>query len=123
VTQRDTLRDQRSGWRRIDRLSWQHLTGSQINRVAYGMACALEESGRCFGTFVPTTEEYRRLRRVAKAADEIAEGRFSQICMNDSAEEKRIRQLAETMVKCEQTRRFLPPRRSQRALPPRSMQQ
>jgi hypothetical protein len=89
----------------------------QIHRVAYGMACAMEESARCFGTPLPTAEEYHRLRRVADLADEIAEGRFTQICMNDSAEEKRIRQRAETIVKLEETRRFLPPRRTLRALP------
>jgi hypothetical protein len=89
----------------------------QINRVAYGMACAMEESARCFGTFLPIADEQRRLRRVAKVADEIAEGRFSQICMNDSAEENRIRQLAEKTVRREATQRFLPPRRAQRALP------
>jgi len=89
----------------------------QINRVAYGGACAIEESARCFGTFLPTAEEHRRLRRVAKVADEIAGGRFSQICMNDNVEEKRIRQLAKKMVKREESRRLLPPRRAQRALP------
>ena len=89
----------------------------QINRVAYGMACAIEESARYFGTALPTAEEYRHLRRVATVADGIAEGRFAQICMNDSAEEKRIRQLAETMVKGEETQRLLPPRRAQRVLP------
>jgi hypothetical protein len=78
----------------------------QINRVAYGMACAIEESARCFGTPLPTAEEYRRLRRVARVADEIAGGRFGQICANDGAEEKRIRQLAETMVKREETQRL-----------------
>jgi len=89
----------------------------QINRVAYGMACAIEESARCFGTPLPTAEEYRRLRRVAMVANEIAEGRFAQICMNDSAEEQRIRQLAESIVQREETRRFLPTPRTQRALP------
>jgi hypothetical protein len=88
----------------------------QINRVAYGMACAMEESARCFGTPLPTAEEYRHLRRVARFADEITEGRFTEMCMNDSAEEKRIRELAEKMVKREETRRFLPTRRAQRAL-------
>jgi len=89
----------------------------QINRVAYGMACAIEESARCFGTQVPTADEHRRLRRVAMVADEITEGRFTQICANDRAEEKRIRQLAEKMVKREETRRSLPAGRAQRALP------
>jgi hypothetical protein len=89
----------------------------QINRVAYGMACAMEESARFFGTPLPTAEEYRHLRRVAMVADEITGGRFHEICMNDSAEEKRIRELAEKMVKREETRRFLPTRRAQRALP------
>jgi hypothetical protein len=91
----------------------------QINRVAYGMACAMEESARCCGTPLPNPEEYRRLRRVAMVADEIADGRFSQICMNDSGEEKRIRRLAEKTVQREETQRFLPLRRSQRALPPK----
>jgi hypothetical protein len=91
----------------------------QINRIGYGMACAIEESARCFGTVLPTAEEHRYLRRVAKVADEIADGRFTQICMNDGAEEKRIRQLAEKMVKREESQRLLPPRRAQRALPPK----
>jgi hypothetical protein len=90
----------------------------QINRVAYGMACAIEESARCFGTPLPAAAEHRHLRRVAMIADEIAGGRFGQICANDSAEEKRIRQLAESIVKREEARRLLPLRRSQRALPP-----
>src|SRR3984885_8216824 len=47
----------------------------QINRIAYGMACAIEESARCFGTPLPTADEQRRLRRGAKVADEIAQGR------------------------------------------------
>jgi hypothetical protein len=89
----------------------------QINRVAYGLACAMEESARCFGMSLPTAEEYRRLRGVAKVANEISEGGFTQICMNDSAEEKRIRQLAEKTVQREETQRFLPPSRAQRALP------
>ena len=89
----------------------------QINRVAHGMACAMEESARCFGTALPTAEGYHRLRRIAMVADEIADGHFSQICMNDSAEENRIRQLAERMVKCEESQRLLPPRRDQRTLP------
>jgi hypothetical protein len=91
----------------------------QINPVAYGMACAMEESARCFGTFLPTADEQRRLRRVAKVADEIAQGRFHEICMNDVPEEKRIRQLAEKMVKREESQRLLPPHCPRRALPHR----
>ena len=91
----------------------------RINRVAYGMACAMEESARCFGTFLPTADEQRRLRRVAKVADEIAQGRFHEICMNDVPEEKRIRQLAEKMVKREESQRLLPPHCPRRALPHR----
>ena len=91
----------------------------QINRVGYGMACAMEESARCFGTFLPTADEQRRLRRVAKVADEIAQGRFHEICMNDVPEEKRIRQLAEKMVKREESQRLLPPHCPRRALPHR----
>jgi hypothetical protein len=89
----------------------------QINRVAYGMACAIEESARCFGTSLATAGEYRRLRRVSRVADEIAEGRFTQIYMNDSAEEKRIRQRAETIVKREEKQQLQPARHAQRALP------
>jgi hypothetical protein len=88
----------------------------QMNRVAYGMACAMEESARCFGTPLPTADQHRRLRRVAMVADEIAEGRFIQICMNDSAEEQRIRQLAEKVVKREGSQRLLPLRATKRAL-------
>jgi hypothetical protein len=49
----------------------------QINRVAYGMAYAMEESARIYGTPLPTAEEYRRLRRIAKVADELSGGTFS----------------------------------------------
>jgi hypothetical protein len=89
----------------------------QINRVGYGMACALEEAERCYGIPMPTPEEYRHLRRVAEVADEITGGRFHEICTNDVPEEKRIRHLAEQKVKREEARRLLPPGRAQRALP------
>jgi hypothetical protein len=88
----------------------------QINRVAYGMACALEESARYFGTSLPTAEEYRHLREVATVADEMTGGRFLEICLNGGPEEKRIRQLAERKVKCDKARRALPSRHVQRAL-------
>jgi hypothetical protein len=73
----------------------------QINRVAYGMACAMEESARIYGTPLPTAEEYRRLRRIAEVADELSEGRFHEICHQGGPEEKRIRQLA-TVAECEE---------------------
>jgi hypothetical protein len=73
----------------------------QINRVAYGMACAMEESARIYGTPLPTAEEYRRLRRIAEVADELSGGRFHEICHQGGPEEKRIRQLA-TVAECEE---------------------
>jgi len=89
----------------------------QINRIAYGMACAIEESARCFGTPLPTAEEHRRLQRVAMIVDKITGGRFTEICANDGAEEKRIRQLAEKMVNRVEARRSLLPNHAQRTLP------
>jgi hypothetical protein len=86
----------------------------RINRVAYGAACVMEETARVYGTKLPTAEEWRHGRRVAEIADEITNGRFAQI--SDGAEEKRIRQAAEEIVRREETRKNLPPRRAQRKL-------
>jgi len=88
-----------------------------INRVAYGAACVIEESAKNFGTPLPTAADVHHLRRVAEVADEIAGGRFHEICMSDGPEEKRIRELAEKIVMREDGRKTLPPRRTQRALP------
>ena len=62
-----------------------------------------------FGTELPTAEEYRHGCRVAKVADEITSGRFAH--MTDGAEEKRVRKSAEEIVKREEARKSLPPRR------------
>ncbi|MGA8306945.1 MAG: hypothetical protein WB723_14810, partial [Candidatus Acidiferrales bacterium] len=91
--------------------------GGSINRVAYGAACVMEESARVFGTWLPTAEEWRHSRRVAEVADEITNGRFAQISLTSGAEEKRIRNAAQEIVKREEARKNLPPRRVQRALP------
>jgi hypothetical protein len=88
-----------------------------INRVAYGAACVIEENARVFGTELPTAEEWRHGCRVAKVANEITNGRFAQISLTDGAEEKRIRQSAEKIVKREEARKSLLSRRVQRALP------
>ena len=85
-----------------------------INRVPYGAACVMEESARLFGTELPTAEEYRHGCRVAQVADEITNGRFAQISLTSGAEEKRIRQAAEKIVKREEARKNLAQR--QRAL-------
>jgi hypothetical protein len=91
----------------------------RMRRVAYGCACAMEAGAEAFGTSLPTPEEYRRLRRAVKVADEITGGRFDQLCMNDAPEEKRIRQQATDIVESEEAQRKLPPSRVQRALPPK----
>ena len=85
-----------------------------INRVAYGAACVMEESAREFGIALPTAEEWRHGCRVAEVADEITNGRFAQI--SDGAEEKRIRESAEKIVRREEARKRLPLRRTQRKL-------
>ena len=86
----------------------------RINRAAYGAACVIEESARVFGTELPTAEEWRRGCRVAEVADEITNGRFAQI--SDGSEEKRIREAAEEVVRRDEARKSLPPRRAQRKL-------
>jgi hypothetical protein len=86
----------------------------RINRVAYGAACVIEESARVFGTELPTAEEWRHGCRVAKVADEITGGRFRSL--TDGTEEKRIRNGAEELVRREEARKSLPPRRAQRKL-------
>jgi hypothetical protein len=89
----------------------------QMRRVAYGCACAMEASAEAFGISLPTSDEVRHLRSVAKVADEITGGRFNQICMNDAHEEKRIRQLATDIVEGDDARRALPPHCVLQALP------
>jgi len=89
----------------------------RINRVAYGAACVIEESARVFGTELPTAEEWRHGCRVAEVADEITNGRFAHISLTNGAEEKRIRQAAEEIVRREENRKNLPPRPAQPALP------
>jgi hypothetical protein len=87
----------------------------QINGVAYGMACAIEESARIYGTPLPTAEEHRRLRRIAEDADELSGGRFHEICNQGGPEENRVRQLAEDAVKRDEARTSSPMRTGKRS--------
>jgi hypothetical protein len=89
----------------------------RISRVAYGAACVIEESARVYGTELPTAEEWRHGCRVAEVADEITNGRFAHISLTNGAEEKRIRQAAEEIVRREENRKNLLPRRERPALP------
>jgi hypothetical protein len=87
----------------------------QINGVAYGMSCAMEEWARVYGTPLPTAEEYRRSRRIAEVADELSGGRFHAICQQGGPEEKRIRQLAEEAVAREEAPTSSPTRTGKRS--------
>jgi hypothetical protein len=89
----------------------------QMKRIAYQCACVLEEGAKNFGTSLPTPDEVRHLRKVAEVADEITGGQFHEICMRGGPEEKRIRQLADDLVKNREDSRSLPGHRSQLALP------
>jgi hypothetical protein len=89
----------------------------QMKRIAYQCACVLEEGAKNFGTSLPTPDEVRHLRKVADVADEITGGQFHEICMRGGPEEKRIRQLADDLVKNREGSRSLPGHRAQRALP------
>lgn len=77
-----------------------------INRQAYGAACVMQASSECYGTPLPTPEEIRHRRRVAEVADQITDGRFDEICGSDGPEEKRVRQLADEIVKREESLRL-----------------
>ena len=68
----------------------------------------------------PTAEEYRDLKIVAEVADEITAGRFGHVCMSDGLGGKRLRQLADDMVKKEEARKSLPLCHAQRVLPTRN---
>jgi hypothetical protein len=72
---------------------------------------------KLYGTQLPTAEEWRHGCRVAEVADEITNGRFAHISLSNGAEEKRIRQAAEEIVRREENRKNLPPRPVQPALP------
>jgi hypothetical protein len=93
------------------------MLGGNMFQVAYGAACAMEESAENFDVQLPTPEEIRFRRKVAKAADEMTGGRFLQISMTDGPEEKRIRQLAEKKVKRQEARQLPPAHFVRRALP------
>jgi len=77
-----------------------------VSHVAYGAACAIEESAANYGFPLPTPKEVHHRRRVATVADEITGGRFHEICMNGGAEEKRVPQLGEQMTKSEESLRL-----------------
>jgi len=94
----------------------QMLQGNMF-RVAYGAACAMQESAKKFDIQLPTPEEIRFRRKVAKVADEITGGRFCQISLANGPEGNRIRQLAEKTVKRQEARQLRSPRRAQPALP------
>lgn len=79
-----------------------------ISRVGYGMACAIQASVECYGFPLPTPEDIRHGRRVAEVADQITNGNFSRICFADGDEEKRIRGLAEQIVRREESQKALP---------------
>lgn len=78
-----------------------------INHVGYQMACAIEASAECYGFPLPTPEEIRHQRRVAQVADQITGGDFHRICFADGAEEKRVRALAEQIVRREESQKAL----------------
>lgn len=84
-----------------------------------GMACVIEEDAKTLDFPLPTAEEAHHFRKVAKVADEITGERLLEICLSDGPEETPIRQLAEQKVKRDESQGALPPRRVQRALPPK----
>jgi hypothetical protein len=86
-----------------------------IDRVRYQVACVIEESSECYGTPLPTPEEIRHKRRVAEVADQITNGDFFRICFTDGAKEKRVRALADEIVRSEESQRSRLLSRAQRA--------
>lgn len=72
---------------------------AEIIPILLHMARVAEAKAEMFGIYLETPEEIRLAKKVAKLADEITDGRFLHIGLDDSNEEKRIRQLAEDVLK------------------------
>jgi hypothetical protein len=62
-----------------------------------------EERARVFGSSLEAPDEIRRLKRVAKLADELAGGQYLTLMICDPGEAKRIRTSAEEKLKTEAT--------------------
>jgi hypothetical protein len=63
------------------------------------LARNIEERSKIFGFSLETPDQIRHLKKVAKLANEIAEGKYLEISLADPAEGKRIRDLAEENLK------------------------
>ena len=66
---------------------------------------------------MPIADEYRHLKRAAEVADEIAGGKFLQMCHTDGPEQKRIQELAGQLVKKEEARKSLSSSPGQQGFP------
>jgi hypothetical protein len=70
--------------------------------IMIGFARIAEVRAEVFGFSLPTPEEIRYLRDISRVADEIAGGKFAEICRSgDGAEEKRLRRLAADQLRRE----------------------
>jgi hypothetical protein len=70
----------------------------RVSAVLVGLAMCAEERARVFGFNLPTPEWIRHQLQVAKLADRLCGGQFSQICSSDRDEGKRLRALAEDQI-------------------------
>jgi hypothetical protein len=70
--------------------------------IMIGFAKIAEARAEAFGFCLPTPEVIRYKKEVARVADEIAGGKFAEICRSgDGAEEKRLRLLAADQLRRE----------------------
>jgi hypothetical protein len=67
----------------------------EIVHALLGLARMAELRAEAFRFSLETPEEIRHLKRVAKLANEMTEGKYREISLADPAEGKRIRDLAE----------------------------
>jgi hypothetical protein len=65
------------------------------------LARTVEERAKVFGFSLPTPEQIRRDKAIARIANEITDGQHLQISLADPSEGKRIRDLAEEKLKAE----------------------
>jgi hypothetical protein len=62
---------------------------------AIRLARMAEEKAKIFGFSLPTPEQFRHAREIARLADELADGRLLELSSSNPAEAKRLRALAE----------------------------
>jgi hypothetical protein len=79
----------------------------KVSHVGYEMACAMAANSEVYCIQLPTPEEIRHSRKVARVLDQITDGRFLQMSFADGAKQKRLRAVAKQIVRREESQKAL----------------